>query len=90
MTQEQARSTIASYGFEREEVLQRPESGWSDTPVDWVAMSVRAGRVETELGQRVSKVGYYPVYHGILGFGQLFLFYDEDRRLASFYRKQIN
>jgi hypothetical protein len=41
-------------------------------------------------GQRVSKVEYYPVYHGILGFGQLFLFYDEDRRLASFYRKQIN
>ena len=90
MTEEQARSTIASYGFDRNEVLQRPESGWSETYIDWVDMAARAHHAEKQLGQRVSKVEYYPVFHGILGYGQLFLFYDEDRRLATFYRRQIN
>ncbi len=89
MSPEQAQSTIASFGFERKEVRQRPADGWPETEAGR-PMSVRAFHAEKELGQRIEAIEYYPVYHGLLGFGELYLFYDENQHLAKFYRYQIN
>ena len=45
---------------------------------------------ENKIGKKIGTVEYYPVHHGILGFGMLFLFYDSNEKLVYFYRKQIN
>jgi hypothetical protein len=90
MTQDEARSTIASFGFQREEALSRPESGWPVSEKGFTNLPGRAHRIENEQKKRVAITEYYPVHHGLLGFGQLFLFYGTDGRLMKFYRYQIN
>ena len=90
MTQDEARSTIASFGFQRDEALSRPESGWPESGKDFTNLPVRAHWIEREQKARVAIAEYYPVQHGLLGFGQLFLFYGTDGRLMKFYRRQIN
>ncbi len=50
----------------------------------------RAAAQEARTGKRISLVEYYPVGHGLLGAGELFLFYDEAGHLINFYRYQIN
>ena len=90
MTPQQAQETINSFGFTLAQSLPRPASDWPTERKTFDATAWRAGREEARSGKRVSLVEYYPVGHGMLGAGQLFLFYGEDGRLAHFYRYQIN
>jgi hypothetical protein len=90
MSPDEARTAIQSYGFSIAKSLQRPADGWPAERKTFDATDWRAGREEARSGKRVSLVEYYPVHHGILGAGQLFLFYGEDGRLMHFYRYQIN
>ena len=90
MTREQAGKTIESYGFRRELSLSRPAAGWPHTDESFDELPVRAKQVEEELSTTIEYAEYYPVHHGLLGFGQLFLFYDESGRLVKHYRRQIN
>ena len=90
MSQSEAQATIASYGFALKDSMRRPESGWTGNDSSPWQLATRAAFQEKELSERVSLVEYYPVYHGMLGYGQLFLFYGEDGKLRSHYRHQIN
>lgn len=90
MTQKEAQAIIADYGFEKAESLNRPADGWSESEESFTNLSGRAGRIEKEQKVTVEKADYYPVSHGFLGFGQLFLFFDKDGRLIEYYRRQIN
>ena len=90
MTDAEAQSAIATFGFSRGDRLSRPSSGWPDERTDFTALAWRAGRIETEKKEKVTAAEYYPVHHGLLGSGQLFLFYGEDGKLLEFYRYQIN
>jgi hypothetical protein len=90
MSPTEAQTTIRSYGFSLAESLRRPADGWPAERKAFAATAWRAGREEARTGKPVSFVEYYPVGHGILGAGQLFLFYGEDGRLMHFYRYQIN
>jgi hypothetical protein len=89
MTREEARATIASFSFQRDKALDRPESGWvsDQTSLD---LPRQAREVEEKLSKTISTVEYYPVHHGLLGFADLLLFYDESGHLVHFYRDQIN
>lgn len=90
MSQAEAQTTIASYGFQREESLSRSESGWPVKRRSSRDLAWRAVLEEHRLKERISLAEYYPVYHGMRGFGELFLFYGEDGKLFSYYRHQIN
>jgi hypothetical protein len=90
MTSMSARKAIRAYGFEIEECIKRPVNGWPSEREDFVAAGWRAGRIEAIRGSVVTSVESYPVGHGLLSAGQLFLFYGEDNRLLEFYRYQIN
>lgn len=91
MTPEEAEATIKSYGFTRTEAIDRPDGGWPTEAKTFIgAVGWRAGRQEAHTGKRVRRVEYYPVTHGLLGFGELFLFYGDDGKLMDFYRHQIN
>src|SRR5215510_7832262 len=89
MSHNEVQTTIASYGFERREYLIRPAEGWQ-TIETLMALPKRAKAVEDQLGVVVASAEYYPVHHGMLGFGELFLFYDAGGKLIHFYRHQIN
>jgi hypothetical protein len=90
MTESEAQSAIASFGFHRSEQLVRPPIGWPSERADFTALAWRAGLIETHKNQIVAMAEYYPVHHGFLGAGQLFLFYGADGKLLEFYRYQIN
>jgi hypothetical protein len=90
MGEAEARATIASFGFDLNASLRRPESGWPERSSSPWQLDERAAFEEKNLSQRISVAEYYPVYHGMFGFGQLFLFYGEDGKLRSHYRRQIN
>jgi hypothetical protein len=90
MTESEAQSAIASFGFQRSDHLARPPSGWPAERGDFTALAWRAGIIETQKKQIVAIAEYYPVHHGLLGAGQLFLFYGADGKLLEFYRYQIN
>ena len=89
MSQEEARTTISAYGFERREFLIRPTNGWPSvqTVMD---LPKRAAAVEERRRTTIESAEYYPVHHGLFGFGELFLFYGSDGRLVEFYRHHIN
>lgn len=89
LSKEEARATIASFGFERSQVLERPASGWTSDGT-FTNLPSRAHVIEERTKQKIVTAEYYPVGHGLLGAGQLFLFYDEGGRLVKFYRYQIN
>ena len=89
MSQEEARGTISGYGFERGEFLVRPADGWSGAQTT-MNLPERTAAVEERRQTRIGSAEYYPVTHGFLGYGQLFLFYDENGRLVEFYRININ
>ena len=90
MSKEEAHATIASFSFQREQALVRPKSGWPESEHTFTDLPGRAHAAESQLKKMISSAEYYPVGHGLFGFGQLFLFYDEQDRVASFYRRQIN
>ena len=90
MSDEQAKETIQSYGFQREERINRPDEGWPDPDNSFVDLPGRAQSVEKELNTVIECAEYYPVGHGLLGYGQLFLFYDETGHLVKCYRRQVN
>ena len=90
MTPQEAQETIKSFGFTLSKSLPRPAAGWPAERKAFDATDWRAGREEARTGKPVSLVEYYPVGHGMLGAGELFLFYGDDGQLASFYRHQIN
>ncbi len=90
ITQAEAKEIIASYGFTVEQSLTRPELGWPDSDESFANLAGRAKRIEAETGLTVATAEYYPVGHGMFGFGQLFLFYDGTGKLLYHYRRQIN
>jgi hypothetical protein len=90
MSPGEAQATIKSFGFALDQSLPRPTNGWPAERKTFDATDWRAGREEARTGKKVSLVEFYPVGHGLLGAGQLFLFYGEDGRLMNFYRYQIN
>jgi hypothetical protein len=90
MSRSQAQEIIASFGFGRKQELERPLEGWPESDKTFTNLPGRAHAMEKQLQQRVATAEYYPVGHGLLGSGQLFLFYDADGRLIDFYRRQIN
>jgi hypothetical protein len=89
LSKEEAKAMIASFGFERSQVLERPASGWVSDGT-FTNLPSRAHVVEERTKKKIVSAEYYPVGHGLFGAGQLFLFYDEDGRLVDFYRYQIN
>ena len=89
MSQEEVRATISAYGFERREFLIRPADGWQNIQT-LIDLPKQAAAVEERRRTRIGSAEYYPVHHGLLGFGELFLFYDSDGRLVEFYRHHIN
>ena len=89
MSQEEARATISAYGFERREFLTRPRDGWSSVQTI-MNLPKRAAAVEESHRLSVGSAEYYPVGHGLMGFGELFLFYNLEGRLVEFYRHNIN
>ena len=90
MSQAQAKATIKLYGFDRQELMRRSENGWPTNLGSSSELARRAASEESRLKERVSFAEFYPVGHGILGYGELFLFYGENGRLRSYYRHQIN
>lgn len=90
MTAAEAKATIESYGFKLEETLERPTDGWPKERTHWHAPGWSAGGCEAHHKRRIERVEYYPVGHGLFGFAELFLFYDETGHLVDFRRIQIN
>jgi len=89
MTKEEAKATIASFGFERRQILDRPAAGWMSDGT-FTNLPSRARVAEERAKKKIVTAEYYPVGHGLFGAGQLFLFYGEDGCLVDFYRYQIN
>jgi len=89
LSHSEAADIIAGYGFEKESATDRPRQGWQRDGT-FENLGGRAAAVEQKLQQPVSAVELYPVHHGVLGYGLLFLFYGADERLLHFYRYQIN
>jgi hypothetical protein len=90
MSQVEAADVVTSFGFERLTVVNRPVDGWAtkdDTPAN---IHGRASAIEQRLHQEVRVAEMYPVGHGSLGVGFLYLFYGPDGRLLEHYRHQIN
>ena len=90
MSDEQAKESIESYGFQREARINRPDEGWPDTDDSFTDLPGRAHSVEKELNTVIECAEHYPVGHGLLGAGDLFLFYDETGHLVKYYRRHIN
>ena len=92
MTAREARSTVETFGFKRSLHERRPSTGWAseDPQHPLPNLPGRAKAQEERLGIHFSEVDYYPVSHGLMGFGMLFLFYDTHGRLAHHYRYHIN
>lgn len=86
----EAQETIHAYGFQLEQSMERPALGWPNANTALGDLAGRAGATEMRLGRRILRAEYYPVFHGLLGFGELYLFYSEDDQLVEFYRHQIN
>ena len=89
MTKSEARSTIHAYGFERKELVIRPPSGWA-TIQAFMDLPKRALDTEKRMGVIIASAEYYPCNHGLMGWGELFLFYDAKDVLVSFYCVNIN
>jgi len=68
----------------------RPAQGWPSERDDFPGLGQRAGFKEKQLSKRILMSEYYPVQHGLFGYGELYLYYGEDGRLLDFYRYQIN
>lgn len=90
MTKQEAQSTIAAFSYQSHDALERPVAGWPESDSTLTNLPGRARTVEAETKTTIASAEYYPVGHGMLGFGQLFLFYDASGRLVHFYRHQIN
>jgi hypothetical protein len=90
MTRNEASATIAAFSFHLEQSADRPSAGWPESDRTFTDLPGRARTEEVRLGRRINVAECYPVSHGLLGFGELFLFYGDDGRLAHFYRRQIN
>ncbi len=90
MTQAEAEQTVASFGFRKEQASTRPEGGWPPSDNTFANLPGRARAMEKKLQKGIERAELYPVGHGLLGAGLLFLFYGADGRLMEFYRYQIN
>ena len=89
MSKETVHSKCSAYGFESRERLIRPDEGWSAIKT-FMDLPEQAAAIEKQLNITVKSAEYYPVTHGVFGYGQLFVFYDEKDQVVDFYRVQIN
>jgi hypothetical protein len=89
MTQADAKGTMASHGFPGHTTEIRPAGGWVATKT-FEDLPGRALAVERKLQTTIETGEAYPVGHGLLGAGVVYLFYGTDGRLVHFYRWQIN
>lgn len=87
---EEVQAAIKSCSFKKTESFLRPIAGWPSDRKGSEETAWRAGRLEAQSGTKVSAVELYPIHHGLLGYGHLYVFYGEDGRLVNFYRRQIN
>lgn len=89
MSKETVHSKCSSYGFKSRERLIRPDQGWSAIQ-SIMGLPEKAEAIEKQLHGVVKSAEYYPVTHGFLGFGELYVFYDDKDQVVDFYRIQIN
>lgn len=91
LTQRQARESIEKFGFtSHESEVERPASGWPEKGEGYFDVGWRAGLAEKNIHKPISFAEAYPVSHGLLGYGWIYLFYDADKTLIHYYRLQIN
>jgi len=90
MNQAEAMETIASYGFKREAAKTKPSGGWPEEDGTMSNLTGRALAMETKILKNIETAEVYPVHHGLLGYGLLYLFYDANGTLVEFYRRQTN
>jgi hypothetical protein len=91
ISQAQAQESIERFGFaSREPEVTRPEAGWTEKGQGYFDVAWRAGVVEKKIQKPIHYAEAYPVSHGFLGYGWIYLFYDSDRVLVHYYRLQIN
>lgn len=89
MSKADTHAVISDFGYQCQESLMRPEDGWSSIKT-MTRLPERALEVESRLESIVSSAEYYPVSGGMLGYGELFLFYNPDDQLMDFYRVDVN
>lgn len=91
VTQNQARESIERFGFtSREPEVERPAAGWTKQGKGYFDVGWRAGLAEEKIHKPIYFAEAYPVSHGLLGYGWIYLFYDSERILVHYYRLQIN
>ena len=91
MAREEARKNIESYGFTKfEKEYFRPAEGWPDAKKGYFDVEWRTGVAEHKIQKKIFSSEAYPVSHGLLGYGWIYLFYAEDGTLLDYYRLQIN
>ena len=91
VARENARKNIESYGFTKfEKEYFRPAGGWPDGGKGFFDVEWRAGAAEKKIRKTIFSSEAYPVSHGFLGYGWIYLFYAEDGTLLHYYRLQIN
>jgi hypothetical protein len=90
MAREDANAVINRHGFRLGETWTRPAGGWTDDSHTLLKPHLRAQAVESQYHTEVKRLDHYDVGHGLMGYGWLFLFYDERDVLIDFYRHQIN
>jgi hypothetical protein len=90
MNQAEALETIAAYGFKRETAKTKPSGGWPRVDGTMNNLTGHALAVEKKVLKDIETAEVYPVHHGLLGYGLVYLFYDANGKLVEFYRRQIN
>jgi hypothetical protein len=87
----QARAEIEKYEFKQKEAeVVKPASGWPVEGKGYLDVALRAGVAEKKIKKEIFSAEAYPVTHGFLGYGWIYLFYDKDGVLIDYYRLQIN
>ena len=90
MTRAEATSTVESFSFSIFASAIRPIDGWTDSVKHKLDIYWWAQWAEDKMQEPVERVDLFPVGHGILGMGELYLFYNNTDHLIYFYRLNIN